>query len=238
MKAPVKAMVLAAGLGQRMRPLTAHTAKPLLTLRGKTLLDHALDRLAEAGVEQAVVNAHWQAPRVVAAMAGRTHPRTRIQLEAELLETGGGVRQALPWLGDAPFPVVNGDAFWLDGPTPALTRLLRHFDRARMDALLLLVRTTQVENEVGRGDFLMDGNGLLARPARHQIAPYVFSGIQILAPGLVAAEAPGRFSLNRCYDRAAAAGRLHGLVHDGVWFHLSTPPDLARAEHRLASGLV
>ena len=231
-------MVLAAGLGQRMRPLTTHTAKPLLMLRGRSLLDHALDRLFESGVHDAVVNAHWQAARVVAAMAGRDHPRTRIQLEAELLETGGGVRQALPWLGADPFPVVNGDAFWLDGPTPALSRLRRYFDPARMDALLLLVRTTQVENEVGRGDFLMDGLGLLARPAAHQLAPYVFAGIQMLRPELVAAEAPGRFSLNRCYDRAAAAGRLHGLVHDGVWFHLSTPPDLARAGQRLASGLL
>ena len=231
-------MVLAAGLGNRMRPLTADTAKPLLTLRGRTLLDHALDRLFAVGVDQAVVNAHWKAERVVAALAERHSPTTRVQLETELLETGGGVRQALPWLGDAPFPVVNGDAFWLDGPTPALTRLTRHFDPARMDALLLMVRTTQVENDVGRGDFLMDPLGLLRRPAPHQLAPYVFSGIQVLRPELVAAEAPGRFSLNRCYDRAAAAGRLHGLVHDGVWFHLSTPPDLARAGQRLASGLV
>jgi N-acetyl-alpha-D-muramate 1-phosphate uridylyltransferase len=145
----MKAMVLAAGLGLRMRPLTATTAKPLLTLRGRSLLDHALDRLFAADVDQVVVNAHWQAPRVVAAMADRLRPRARIQLEAELLETGGGVRQALPWLGPAPFPVVNGDAFWLDGPTPALTRLWRHFDPGRMDALLLLVRTTQVENDVG-----------------------------------------------------------------------------------------
>lgn len=234
----MKGMVLAAGLGQRMRPLTAHTAKPLLTLRGRTLLDHALDRLHDSGVEQAVVNAHWQAGRVVSAMARRERPHTRIQLEAELLETGGGVRQALAWLGPEPFPVVNGDAYWLDGPTPALTRLRRHFDPARMDALLLLVRTTQVENDVGRGDFLMDGLGRLARPAPHQLAPYVFSGIQMLRPDIVAAEPPGRFSLNRCYDRAAEAGRLHGLVHDGVWFHLSTPPDLARAEQRLASGLL
>ena len=234
----MKAMVLAAGLGLRMRPLTATTAKPLLTLRGRSLLDHALDRLFDAGVEQAVVNAHWQAPRVVTAMAERERPRTRIQLEPEPLETGGSVRQALPWLGPTPFLVVNGDAFWLDGPTPALTRLRRLFDPARMDALLLLVRTTQVENEVGRGDFMMDGLGALRRPAPHEVAPYVFSGIQILSPALVGAELPARFSLNRCYDRAAANGRLFGLVHDGIWFHLSTPPDLARAEQRLRSGLL
>ncbi len=233
----MKAMVLAAGLGQRMRPLTQDTAKPLLTLRGRSLLDHALDRLHDAGVTQAVVNAHWKAERVVAAMAGRENPRARVQLEPELLETGGGVRQALPLLGEAPFFVVNGDAYWLDGPTPGLTRLARGFDPGRMDALLLLVRTTQVEGQVGRGDFLMDGLGRLARPAPHQVAPYIFSGIQMLAPGLVAPEPLAAFSLNRCYDRAAAAGRLFGLVHDGVWFHLSTPPDLLAAEHRLRSGL-
>ena len=234
----MKAMVLAAGLGQRMRPLTTHTAKPLLTLRGRSLLDHALDRLGDAGVGQAVVNAHWQAARVVAAMAGRVAPRVRIQLEPELLETGGGVRLALPSLGTAPFFVVNGDAYWLDGPTPALTRLHSRFDPAEMDALLLLVRTTQVEGSVGRGDFLMDGDGRLTRPPAHVIAPYIFSGIQVLRPELVAPEPLAPFSLNRCYDRAAAAGRLFGLVHDGVWFHLSTPPDLAAAEHRLRTGLV
>ncbi len=234
----MRAMVLAAGLGQRMRPLTSHTAKPLLTLRGRSLLDHALDRLRDAGVEQAVVNAHWKAERVVEAMAGREAPRVRVQLETELLETGGGVRLALPLLGAAPFYVVNGDAFWLDGPTPALTRLRRFFDPARMDALLLLVRTTQVDGIVGRGDFLMDGLGRLARPAPHVVAPYIFSGIQMLRPELLAPEPLAPFSLNRCYDRAAAAGRLFGLVHDGVWFHLSTPPDLAAAEHRLRAGLV
>lgn len=234
----MRAMVLAAGLGQRMRPLTSHTAKPLLTLRGRSLLDHALDRLGDAGVDQAVVNAHWKAERVVAAMAGRAAPRVRLQLEPELLETGGGVRLALPLLGEAPFYVVNGDAYWLDGATPALTRLARAFDPAVMDALLLLVRTTQVDGVVGRGDFLMDGWGALSRPPAHIVAPYIFSGIQILRPELVAPEPLARFSLNRCYDRAAAAGRLFGLVHDGVWFHLSTPPDLSAAEHRLRGGLL
>ena len=119
----MRAMVLAAGLGQRMRPLTSQTAKPLLTLRGRSLLDHALDRLGDAGVTQAVVNAHWKAEKIVAAMAGRSAPRVRVQLEPELLETGGGVARALPQLGDEPFYVVNGDAYWLDGATPALTRL-------------------------------------------------------------------------------------------------------------------
>ena len=231
-----RGMVLAAGLGQRMRPLTNDTAKPLLTLRGRTLLDHALDRLAAAGVTEAVVNAHWRAEKVAAALTSRAGqpPVTRLQLEPELLETGGGVRQALPRLGSAPFVVANGDAFWLDGPEPAVTRLARAFDPARMDAILLVIRTAGLEGEVGRGDFHMDPLGRLRRPRPGEVVPYLFGGVQVMAPGLVAPEPMGRFSLNRCFDKAIAAGRLYGLVHDGLWFHLSTPPDLVRTERRLA----
>jgi N-acetyl-alpha-D-muramate 1-phosphate uridylyltransferase len=235
-----RGMLLAAGLGQRMRPLTAETAKPLLPLLGRSLLDHALDRMAQAGVEEVVVNAHWCAEKVAAALAARegTAPRLRLQLEPELLETGGGIRRALPRLGEAPFAVVNGDAYWLDGPTPALTLLARHFDPERMDALLLLIRTTRIEGEVGRGDFFIQATGQLQRPGPRQIAPYLFGGVQVMAPALVAPEPEGRFSLNRCYDRAIAAGRLFGLVHDGAWFHLSTPGDLTRTERRLRDGLL
>jgi len=235
-----RAMVLAAGLGQRMRPLTAETAKPLLPLLGRSLLDHALDRLALAGVEEVVVNAHWCAGKVAAALAARegTPPRLRLQLEPELLETGGGIRHALPRLGEDPFAVVNGDAYWLDGPTRALTLLERHFDAARMDALLLLIRTSRIEGEVGRGDFFLDAAGQLRRPGPMQIAPYLFGGVQVMSPALVAPEPEGRFSLNRCYDRAIAAGRLFGVVHDGDWFHLSTPGDLARTERRLRDGVL
>jgi MurNAc alpha-1-phosphate uridylyltransferase len=233
-------MVLAAGLGLRMRPLTETTPKPLLTLGGRTLLDQALDRLAAAGISDVVVNAHWLADQVAAATAARTAPRCTVQREATLLETGGGVLRALPQLGPGPFAVANGDSVWLDGPTPALTRLAAAFDPARMDALLLLVRAAQVDGEVGRGDFLMDPLGALRRPKERELAPYIFAGVQILAPGLFA-DAPGPelpFSLNRLYDRAMEKGRLFGLVHDGVWFHLSTPPDLDRAEAALAAGLV
>jgi MurNAc alpha-1-phosphate uridylyltransferase len=228
-------MVLAAGLGTRMRPLTDATAKPLLPLLGRALLDHALDRLAEAGVETAVVNAHWRAEKVAAHVAARTPPpRLRLQLEPELLETGGGLRRALPLLGDAPFAVVNGDAFWLDGPTPALRRLAAAFDPARMDALLLLVPTARVRGEVGRGDFFLDATGRARRPRPQEIAPYLFGGVQVAAPSLLAEDEPGaRFSVNRSWTRAAERGRLHGLVHDGAWFHLSTPPDLQRAERAL-----
>lgn len=237
MIAPRHAMVLAAGLGTRMRPLTDDRPKPLLPLEGRSLLDHALDRLAEAGVAEAVVNAHWRAEQIAAAMAGRERPRIHLQREETLLETGGGVRLALPQLGKAPFYVVNGDAFWLCGPTPALTRLAAAFDDGAMDALLLLVRTTQIDGAAGRGDFLLDPLGRIRRPKEREIAPYLFGGVQILSPRLFADAPEGAFSLNRLYDRAIEAERLHGLVHDGEWFHLSTPRDLTRAEELLRMGL-
>ena len=233
-------MVLAAGLGLRMRPLTEHTAKPLLRLHGRGLLDHALDRLAEAGVREAVVNAHWHADKVATAVAARNGaaPRVHLQCEEELLETGGGVARALPHLGPGPFAVANGDSMWLDGPTPALLRLAAAFDPTRMDGLLLLVRSAQVEGEVGSGDFLLDPLGRLRRPKEREVAPYIFAGVQVLSPALFAGAPTGRFSLNLLYDRAIAAGRLYALVHDGVWFHLSTPPDLERAEAAMQAGLV
>jgi MurNAc alpha-1-phosphate uridylyltransferase len=236
-------MVLAAGLGTRMRPLTAATAKPLLPLAGRSLLDRALDRLADAGVAEVVVNAHWHADQVADAVAGRATPRIRLQREATLLETGGGVALALPMLGAGPFVVANGDAVWLDGPTPALRRMAAAFDPARMDGLLLVVRSVLVEGEIGRGDFLIDPLGRVRRPKERELAPYIFAGVQLLSPALfapgLAPELPaGPFSLNLVYDRAIASGRLFALVHDGVWFHLSTPADLARAEAAIDAGLV
>jgi MurNAc alpha-1-phosphate uridylyltransferase len=235
---PTHGMVLAAGLGLRMRPLTETTAKPLLELHGRSLLDRALDRLRDAGIAQAVVNAHWHADQEARAVAQRTAPRVTLQPEATLLETGGGVTRALPLLGTAPFIIANGDSVWLDGPTPALARMAAAFDPERMDGLLLLVRSAQIEGEVGHGDVLLDPLGRLRRPKERELAPYVFAGVQILAPALFAGAPDGAFSLNRVYDRAIAAGRLFALVHDGVWFHLSTPPDLERAEAAMRAGLV
>ncbi|MBX9701297.1 MAG: nucleotidyltransferase family protein [Acetobacteraceae bacterium] len=237
-------MVLAAGLGLRMRPLTLTTPKPLLTLQGRSLLDRALDRFAAAGIGHAVVNAHWLAEQVAEAVAARRTPACEVQREAVLLETGGGVLRALPRLGQGsspgPFVVANGDSVWLDGPTPALTRLAAAFDPARMDGLLLLVRAAQIEGEIGRGDFLMDPLGAIRRPREREISPYLFAGVQILHPALFddAPEPDLPFSLNLLYDRAMERGRLFALVHDGVWFHLSTPPDLERAEAALEAGLV
>ncbi len=244
---PRAGMVLAAGFGTRMRPLTDGRPKPLLDLGGRSLLHHALDRLRDAGIARAVVNAHWHAEQIEAAVAAHAPPPATIAVvEDALLETGGGVAHALPHLGvdpaapesGAPFVVVNGDAFWLDGPRATLTRLSAAFDAAEMDALLLMVRTSQVNGDPGRGDFLLDPLGRARRPREREIAPYLFGGVQILHPRLFRDIPAGPFSLNLLYDRAIEAGRLFGLVHDGAWFHLSTPRDLERAETMLRAGMV
>ncbi len=237
---PRTAMLLAAGLGQRMRPLTANTAKPLLTLGGKALLDHALDRLVEAGVETVVVNALWHADRVEARLAARAAasqpPRTILRRETTLLDTGGGTRAALDLLGAAPFYVVNGDAFWLNGVRPALLRLADAFDAA-LDGVLLVHRTFQVHADVGFGDFAVDKWGGLRRRGEREVVPYVYAGVQLIAPALLDAMPEGAFSMNRAWDRAMAAERLRAVVHDGLWFHLSTPSDLADAESMLHARL-
>jgi N-acetyl-alpha-D-muramate 1-phosphate uridylyltransferase len=233
-------MLLAAGLGQRMRPLTEHTAKPLLTLGGKTLLDHALDRLVETGVTTVVVNAFWHADRVAAHLAAREAtgqpPHTILRRETELLDTGGGTRAALDQLGKDPFYVVNGDAFWLNGTRPALLRLADAFDMS-VDGVLLVHRTFQVHAEVGYGDFAVDKWGGLRRREEREVVPYIYAGVQLIRPGLLDDMPEGAFSMNRAWDRAMAAGRLRAVVHDGLWFHLSTPSDLADAESMLQARL-
>jgi MurNAc alpha-1-phosphate uridylyltransferase len=232
MAQPSTAMLLAAGLGTRMRPLTDHTAKPLLPLGGKPLIDHALDRLAASGVATVVVNAHWKADQVEAHLAARSDrtPRTILRREAALLETGGGVKAALSALGRAAFFVVNGDAFWVDGPGPALDRLAAVFDPATVDGVLLVHRTFQVNADVGMGDFVVDKWGGLRRRGEREVAPYIYAGLQLIAPALLAGTPEGAFSMNQAWDNAMAAGRLRAVVHDGLWFHLSTPADLVEAE--------
>ena len=227
------AMVLAAGLGNRMRPLTNVTAKPLLTLGGRTLLDHALDHLTEAGVETVAVNAHWQADAVAAHLAQRpSPPRTVLLREEHLLETGGGVRAALGVLGTDPFFVVNGDAFWLNGPTLALYRLAAALDDS-VDGVLLVHRSSHVHADVGFGDFALDKWGIPHRRQEREVVPYIYAGVQLIHPRLLLGMPEGAFSMNRAWDIALAAGRLRAVVHDGLWFHLSTPPDLAEAEQIL-----
>jgi MurNAc alpha-1-phosphate uridylyltransferase len=230
---PTTAMLLAAGLGTRMRPLTDETAKPLLELGGRALIDHALDRLEDVGVDTVVVNAFWQADRVAAHLAGRAHPRILLRREADLLETGGGVRAALDVLGNAPFYIVNGDAFWLDGPTPSLRRLSSQFDPGKVDAVLLVHRTVHVQADVGFGDFAIDKWGRPRRRGEREIVPYVYAGLQVVSPALFADAPDGKFSMNVLWDRAIAADRLRAVVHDGLWFHLSTPADLAETETAL-----
>ena len=229
-------MLLAAGIGTRMRPLTEATPKPLLPLGGRPLLDHALDRLAAAGVETVVVNAHWQADLVAAHLAARAGgPETVLRREDALLDTGGGVRAALDRLGPDPFFVVNGDSFWLDGPIPALDRLAAAWDIASADAVLLVHRTFQTQAETGPGDFALDPWGQARRRGEREIVPYIYAGIQLVAPGLFAGAPAGRFSMNLLWDRAIEAGRLRAVVHDGLWFHLSTPADLAAAQATLSA---
>lgn len=230
---PHTAMILAAGLGTRMRPLTAETAKPLLPLRGRALLDQTLDRLAEAGVTRVVVNTHWQAGKVAAHLEARdTGPEVVVRREDDLLDTGGAVAAALAegLLGNQPFYVVNGDAVWLDGPIPALERLAGAMAIEAADAVLLLHRVAEVAGETGAGDFALDPMGVPRRPDEHEQVPYLFAGVQLLSPAFFAQAPKGAFSMNRLWDAAIAAGRLRAIVHDGLWFHLSTPADLGRAE--------
>jgi MurNAc alpha-1-phosphate uridylyltransferase len=226
-------MVLAAGRGTRLRPVTDTMPKPLVELDGKSLLDHALDRLALAGVEEVVVNTYYKAEMVADRLAARDHPRISLSRESELLETGGGVAHALPLLGEA-FFVVNGDVFWLDGRDYALARLARHFDPARMDAILLFQRTVTAIGYDGNGDYFLDTLGRPRRRREREIAPYLFAGIQLLHRR-VFDELPDRvFSLNRVYDRAERQGRLHAIVHDGEWYHIGTPEGLATTRERLS----
>lgn len=234
---PHSAMVLAAGLAQRMRPLTDATAKPLLTLGGKTLLDHALNHLGSAGVRTVAVNAHWQADAVASHLAQRAGPpRTLLLRENQLLDTGGAVRAALPLLGVDPFYVINGDAFWVNGPIPTLRRLADALTDA-VDAVLLVQRASHVHADVGRGDFALDKWGTPRRPKEHEIVPYIYAGVQLARPCLLDGTPDGPFSMNRAWDVAMGNGRLRAVVHDGIWFHLSTPPDLAEAEQILEARL-
>lgn len=231
-------MVLAAGLGLRLRPLTETLPKPLIAPGGRTLLDRALDALAAAGVEEAVVNTHHLG-HMIADHLGRhvtsqAVPRVTLSPEEDLLETGGGVTRVLGLLGEGPFFVVNADIAWRDGAPPALQRLGQAWDDGGMDALLLLQPVAAAVGYDAAGDYQLDGDGRLSRRRDAPTAPFVFTGVQLLHPRLFAGEQDDAFSLLRLYDRAEQAGRLFGLVHDGAWFHIGTPDGLALAEAALA----
>jgi N-acetyl-alpha-D-muramate 1-phosphate uridylyltransferase len=228
---PLRAMVLAAGLGTRMRPLTDTTPKPLVKVGGKALIDHVLDRLDDAGVESAVVNVHYFADQIERHVRARQAPKIVISDErAELLDTGGGVVKALEALGDAPFFHVNSDTIWIEGVMPNLPRLAELFEAERMDALLLLAATTSSIGYEGRGDFAMGADGTLRRRAEREVVPFVYAGAAMLAPALFADAPAGAFSLTRLFDRAAQAGRLFGLRLEGTWMHVGTPEAIAAAE--------
>lgn len=230
-----RAFVLAAGLGKRMRPVTATLPKPLVPVAGKALLDHALDRVAEAGLASAVVNVHYLADQIEGHLASRAHgPETTISDErAALLETGGGIKKALPLLGEAPFVVLNSDSFWLEGPAPNLTRLIEGWHGGRMDILLLVAPTATSLGYEGAGDFVMDPEGRLERRGERDVAPFIYAGVAILKPELFADTPEGAFSLNLLFDRTIARGRLYGLRLDGQWLHVGTPEAIRAAEERV-----
>lgn len=227
------AMVMAAGLGKRMRPLTATQPKPMVRVAGKPLIDHALDRLAEAGVLNAVVNVHYLADALEAHLASRHLPRVIVSDErAELLETGGGMIKALPHLPD-PFFCLNADNIWLDGPNSAFHDLSRRWNPAEMDALLLVVPHPRALNFRGEGDFTMDPVGRLARRKPGRVAPYIYTGIQLVSHRLLREAPQGKFSTNMLWDRAAQEGRLFGAAFTGLWFEVGTPQAIAPTEEVL-----
>lgn len=226
-------MVLAAGLGLRMRPLTDRIPKALIEIGGRSMLDRAIDALEAQNVEQVVVNAHHLASVLEAHIAARRSPRLRLCIEAERKETGGGVAAALPLLGPGPFFVINGDVLWRDGPSPTLADLAAAWDDERMDGLLLLHPVATAPGYAGRGDFLLAESGLVRRP-RGAAAPLIFAGIQILHPRIFAEGPTGAFSLNVIYDRVIARARLYGIVHRGAWCHVGTPSDIPLAEALLS----
>jgi MurNAc alpha-1-phosphate uridylyltransferase len=228
---PRRAMVLAAGLGQRMRPLTENGPKPLVKVGGKALIDRVLDQLAEAGVESAVVNVHHFADQLESHLAKRQRPRIIISDErAKLLGTGSGVVNALPHLGERPFFHVNSDTIWIDGVTPNLARLAEAFDPLEMDALLLLAPTAGSVGYAGAGDFAMMSDGRLRRRVEREVVPFVYAGAALFAPKLFAGAPDESFPLTLLFDRAAEVGRLHGLRLEGVWMHIGTPEAVTAAE--------
>jgi MurNAc alpha-1-phosphate uridylyltransferase len=228
---PVKAMVLAAGLGLRMRPLTDHMPKPLVQVAGRALLDHVLDKLGDAGVAEAVVNVHYLPDQIIDHVATRTRPRVIISDERDqVLGTGGGVVKALSLLGDAPFFHVNADTMWIDGVRPNLARLAEAFEPSRMDILLLMAPTTSSIGYNGRGDYAMLPDGALRKRREHQVVPFVYAGAAILSPSLFANAPSGEFSLTKLFDAANEQERLFGLRLDGVWMHVGTPEAVHAAE--------
>ncbi len=233
---PTHAMVLAAGLGQRMRPITDVIPKPLVEIGGKSMLNHALDRLAAIGVSHAVVNVHHLADKIEQHVASRTAPHITISDErAELLETGGGVSKALPFLGTGPFFHLNSDSLWVERGVSNLKRLAEAWEPATMDMLLMLAEAGRSVGYDGQGDFHLAADGGLSRRKAGQTVPYIYAGVAILKPDLLRDAPAGRWSLNLLFDRLIATGRLRGHVLDGEWLHVGTPDAIPLAEARFAA---
>jgi MurNAc alpha-1-phosphate uridylyltransferase len=228
-------MIMAAGLGTRMRPLTDDKPKPLVMVGGRTLIDHALDRLVAAGVTLAVVNVHYKAEMVMAHLAKRHDIEIRYSEETDaLLGTGGGVVKALPHFEGKPFFIMNSDTVWVEGIGHALDRMIARWDPETMDALLLMAAMTTALGFEGPGDFNMDGDGRLSRVDEGRLSPFAFPGVQIVHPRLFDGAPSGSFSTNRMWDVAIAKGRLFGVRLDGVWIHVGTPDAVKQAEEFLA----
>ena len=233
---PDTAMVMAAGLGKRMRPLTATRPKPLIEVAGKTLLDHVLDRLRASGVSKVVVNVHYLADALEAHLAARADG-LQVNISDErslLLETGGGLVRAQAMIDCDPFIAVNSDNLWVDGPADTLKLLASHWDSKRMDALLLLVPHARAQNHRGLGDFHLDRHGRLRRRERARVAPFVYTGIQMLSKRLLRDAPEGAFSTNIFWDRAIEEGRCFGAVHQGLWFDVGTPQAIRATEQVLS----
>ncbi|HEY2179256.1 MAG TPA: nucleotidyltransferase family protein [Caulobacteraceae bacterium] len=232
--APTTAMVLAAGLGTRMRPLSDRTPKALIEVGGKALIDHVLDRLAGAGIERAVVNVHAFADALEAHVRGRTDLEVIISDErAALLETGGGLRKARPLLGDSPILVSNIDTLWTE--EDLLPRLIAAWDPVRMDDLLAVIPMAETLGFDGPGDFSIDGDGRLSHRGGEASAPYAYMGVHMLDPALIETWPEGRHGIFDHWMTYAAAGRLHGLAARGLWMHVGDPAALAAAQARMAT---
>ncbi len=236
---PETAMVMAAGLGKRMRPLTATRPKPLVEVAGGALIDHALDRLRAAGVKRAIVNVHYLADALEAHLRNRVDGIEIVISDerAQLMETGGGLVQARDLIGDKPFVAVNSDNLWIDGPVDTIKAMAARWDDATMDALLLMIPLARAHCHSGQGDFYLDALGRITgrrRPGKP--APFVWTGVQILSPRLIVDWPQGPFSTNIFWDRAIAAGRAFGMVHQGLWFDVGTPAAIPRAEAIIADG--
>ena len=233
---PQRAMVLAAGKGERMRPLTATMPKPLVKVAGRPLLDHVLDKLAQAGVQTAVVNVHYLADVLESHLAKRSSPQIDISDErGVLLDTGGGVVRALPKLGSEPFLIHNSDSVWIEGVGSNLARLFEAWDGDRMDSLMLLASAATSLGYEGGGDFSMGTDGRLERRGEGQLVPFVFTGVSIAHPRLLDGAPSGTFSLNAPWDTAIDKGRLYGIRLDGLWMHVGTPEALVEAERWIES---